>query len=357
MFYKLKALHQAGIKVILHCFHYGERKPQKVLEEYAEKVYYYPRKTGLLAQFSSLPYIVQSRLVSELLANLKQDAYPILAEGLHCAGFFSHPDLISRHKLLRMHNVEWQYYRDLARGESFSWKRLYFSLESRKLKAFENTILPFTDEILTISEKDYSYFKSKHNKSVFIPPFHAHEEITAQTGTCGKFALFHGRLDVSDNIEAAEFLIQVFANLDFPLVLAGKNPVDSLRATSDLYEHISLVTNPGREQMEDLQHQAHIHVLYTSQTAGMKLKLLDALFRARHIIVNQKMLAGTGVGEGVAIAESIKQWQDKIKKLKEIPLSQAEKNRRANLTEAKFSNQLQANRILDLLNQEHKTQS
>lgn len=349
MFYKLKALHKAGIKVILHCYEYGERKPQKVLEECAEKVYYYPRKTGLLAQFSSLPYIVQSRLVPALLANLKQDDYPILAEGLHCVGYFSHPDLSSRHKLLRMHNVEWQYYRDLTLGENSWWKRLYFSLESRKLKAFETTILPFADDILTISEKDHLYFKSKHNKPVFIPPFHAHEEITAQTETCGKFALFHGRLDVSDNIEAAEFLIQVFAGLDFPLVLAGKNPVDFLQAKSASYKHISLISNPSREEMEDLQHQAQMHVLHTSQTAGMKLKLLDALFRARHIIVNKKMLAGTGISEGVAIAESIKEWQDKITELKEIPLSQAEKKQRANMIEAKFSNQLQANRIMELL--------
>ena len=38
VFYKIKALHDIGVKVILHCFEYG-RPQAKELENYCEKVY------------------------------------------------------------------------------------------------------------------------------------------------------------------------------------------------------------------------------------------------------------------------------------------------------------------------------
>ena len=45
LFYKLKNLHEEGVKIILHCFLYN-RKEQDELNKYCEKVYYYKRKKG-----------------------------------------------------------------------------------------------------------------------------------------------------------------------------------------------------------------------------------------------------------------------------------------------------------------------
>ena len=86
VFYKLKVLHEAGIKVILHCFQYRDRQPQEALEQYCEKVYYYKRKLSPIIMLSTLPFIVASRRSSVLLKNLKKDDYPILFEGLHTCG-------------------------------------------------------------------------------------------------------------------------------------------------------------------------------------------------------------------------------------------------------------------------------
>jgi hypothetical protein len=43
LFYKLKALHAEGVKIILHCFLYGERSRQDELNKYCEEVHYYKR--------------------------------------------------------------------------------------------------------------------------------------------------------------------------------------------------------------------------------------------------------------------------------------------------------------------------
>ena len=41
IFNQIKALHALGVKVILHCFQYGDRTPQPELAQYCQEVYYY----------------------------------------------------------------------------------------------------------------------------------------------------------------------------------------------------------------------------------------------------------------------------------------------------------------------------
>ncbi len=46
LFYKIKTLHELGIKIHLHCFT-GKRTQQEELNKYCVSVKYYPRKTKL----------------------------------------------------------------------------------------------------------------------------------------------------------------------------------------------------------------------------------------------------------------------------------------------------------------------
>jgi hypothetical protein len=44
VYYKMKALSEEGVRIILHCYEYG-RKASSELTFLADEVYYYPRKT------------------------------------------------------------------------------------------------------------------------------------------------------------------------------------------------------------------------------------------------------------------------------------------------------------------------
>lgn len=57
IYYKLKALHECGVHIILHCFEY-ERQHAPELLDICEEVHYYKRNTGLMANLSFLPYNV-----------------------------------------------------------------------------------------------------------------------------------------------------------------------------------------------------------------------------------------------------------------------------------------------------------
>ena len=105
VFHKIRCLHNSGIKVILHCFEYGERKPSQELENLCSKVYYYKRNMSFLNHFSTLPFNVKSRINNELKINLLKDSYPILFEVLHTCYLLTDNDLKDRIKLYRHSNI------------------------------------------------------------------------------------------------------------------------------------------------------------------------------------------------------------------------------------------------------------
>ena len=74
IYYKIRALTQAGVRIILHCFEYG-RSHSKELEDLCFKVYYYDRKRGMKYLFHSDPYIVATRFAKSMPKNLLGDSF------------------------------------------------------------------------------------------------------------------------------------------------------------------------------------------------------------------------------------------------------------------------------------------
>lgn len=320
VFYKIKALSEIGWKIHLHCFSYV-RDENILLEKYCEKVFYYKRNFSLLKLFSSLPYIVASRDSSLLLTNLLKDGAPILFEGLHTTFHLQNKKISSRCCMVRTHNIEHVYYRALASCERNIFKRMYFISESSKLEKYES-ILNKAKLIAAIADHERNYFQNKFGDKTFeLPPFHAFTEITSLTGT-GKFALYHGNLSVAENLRAVFFLIdEVFSKTTFKLIIAGNNPSAALRKKVNNFPNIILDENPSDDRMIMLQHEAQIHVLPTFQSTGIKLKLLNALFTGRHVLVNDAMLEGTSLEKICHVANSPDEWKEKIKQLMETPFT------------------------------------
>ena len=224
VYYKLVWLKKSGVKIHLHCFNYG-RKPSSELEQLCEKVYYYERKIGFLANFSLLPYTVKSRQSKELEKNLLSNNYPILFEVLHTCYLLDDERFKDRKKIYRHSNIEHHYYSELSRSEKSFLKKIYLKVEALKLKKFES-ILNYADLILAVNQKDTSYFKEKYPKvrSVYLPSFHPNDVMSIKQGS-SDYILFHGNLSVSENYEAVIWLLKhVFSKIDFKTVIAGLNP-------------------------------------------------------------------------------------------------------------------------------------
>lgn len=355
VFYKIKALHQLGVKIHLHCYDYG-RGIQPELEKYCVSVKYYHRNTSIFALLSSTPYIVKSRADKQLLENLLTNEFPILFEGLHSCYWLNHHSLKNRIKIVRAHNVEHHYYAFLAKNSAFSYRKLYYTLETKALKNFE-PILQHAQLILAVSKSDVHYFKTNYPqvKSIFAPCFHSEEKVSIKNGI-GEYVLYHGNLSVQENEAAALFIVkQIFNDINLPLKIAGFQPSEKLKKAIQPYQHIELIENPNDEQMTRLIENAQTNILFTHQPTGLKLKLLHTLFKGRHCLVNSKMLSGTGLESLCEIADNPSSFKQKINSLakQEIDVNTTLVERK-NVLEA-FTNSFNAKKIMEEMQQFNTT--
>ena len=347
VFYKVKALSECGVAVYLHCFEYN--RPQVAeLEKYCKKVFYYPRKKGFRYQFFAKPYIVVTRQNKELIENLSECNSPILFEGLHTCFYLGHPSLSNHIRLVRTHNIEHEYYRNLSQVEKNPLKKIFFRIEACKLAIYES-ILNKASGLLCISPNDNFYFDQQYHHSYFIPAFHPFNEIKSKTGR-GNYILFHGNLSVSENIQAVDFLLdRVLNQINLQVIIAGKNPSERIIQKIKHYSHIQLIANPEMDEMERLIQNAQICLLPTFQDTGLKLKLLASLFSGRFVITNTPMVHKTGLEHLCAVADQPNQIIRLITDYYDRDFTTAEIEKRKLILEDAFSNRNNALKIKRLI--------
>ncbi|MFV0591229.1 MAG: glycosyltransferase [Draconibacterium sp.] len=349
IFYKLKALHANGVQIILHCFKYNKSE-QPELEKYCKRVIYYKRKKGVRFIFSRIPYIVITRKNRQLLDNLAANNYPVLFEGLHSCYYLNSRKLKGRRKIVRMHNIEHDYYRGLHDASIDFFKRIYYKQESRKLKRYEKT-LKHASQIISITSDDQKYFSDKYGKTQCIPAFHPFDHINVKPGS-GSYFLYHGNLAVEENQKAVRFLLyEVFNHLDIKLIIAGKNPEKDIENRSNKLENVELVANPSQEKMYELLENAQGCVLPTFQDTGLKLKLLIALFSSRFVLANNTMVQHTALADLCEIAYTASEFQNAIRDLATQEFTAEMVDLRFQKLE-KFTNQFNSKELIKILTAE-----
>jgi hypothetical protein len=347
VFHKIRALHALGIKVHLHCFTYG-REQAKELNDICETVNYYERKKFYQAIYKSVPYIVGSRQSGELLSNISNDDYPVLFEGLHTCAYLSHKAIEHKVKAVRMHNVEWDYYKSLGEQERNYLVKFYFHYESQKLKKFEEE-LKYANHVFAISKSDSEYFSKVYKNIIYVPAFHSNDAVTSKTGK-GDYVLYHGNLSVVENHQAALYVLKkIAANSKREFIIAGKEPLDALRKEIKKYPNVTLVYNPSFETMNSLIANAHVTILPTFQSTGIKLKLLNSLYKGRFCVVNKPMILNTDLENLCLVEENAEQALEYIETLFTQEFTEADRDFRSQILAASFSNQANALKIASTL--------
>ena len=349
LFYKIQSLHKLGIKIYLHCFT-KYRNPQNELNKYCETVKYYSRKNNSSSFSFTMPFIVNNRVNEELISNLKKDNYPVLLEGIHCTYYLKTGELNNRKVIIRLHNVEFEYYKQLAMHESNFFKKLYYLHESNLLKKYEKAIANKAT-FLAVSKQDVDVYQKQLNATNihYLPVFIPYNVAVGKEGK-GCFCLYHGNLAINENEEAAIWLLEnVFSKLAIPFVIAGKNPSKKLEQLAHKHQHTCLVANPSEKEMQDMIGKAHLHVLPSFNNTGIKLKLLNALFNGRHCLVNGAAVEGSGLENYCTLAEDEIAFQQKIEALYLQPFTQQQMQQRQQLLQTIYNNESNAKQLMTFL--------
>jgi len=350
VFYQIKALSEAGVLIHLHAFDYGKGKRAEELEKLCFSVNYYRRLTRIRSVFNLKPYIVSSRRSDLLLTELTKDHHLILFEGLHTCYHINDKCLKGRLKLVRPTNIEHQYYAHLALTESNILHKIYFAKAALKL-FFYQRVIRHADIILPVSDKDSIYFKRKYpdQKVITLPCFHANTWTRDEKGG-GNYVLFHGNLEVAENERAAVYLMQkVMNDIAFPFIIAGNSPSNRLIRIAAYYPNASIIVSPDETAMIELIRKAHIHLLITFQSTGLKLKLLNALYNGNFVVVNNKMVMGTGLEALCYVANTADEMKNQIQILinADSPFHKTENDHTVLLEN--FDNKKNASKLLDLM--------
>jgi hypothetical protein len=332
MFNRIKALSESGVQIHLHYFSYKQSGNPTELNQYCERIHIYERKTGWKGFSFRMPYIVSSRINTELAANLNKDNHPILLEGVHCTGILPLLNKENRKIVVRLHNNESAYYRFLAASTRNLVKKIYYRFESSLLSTYEKN-LPKDLQYACITQREEQFFCNEYGlkNAFFLPVFTPYHEIRCLEGM-GTFCLYHGNLGVAENEKAAIWLLnEVFFKIKIPLVIAGKNPSRRLDKLAHLCQHTCLVANPSDTELNDLVRLAHINVLPSFSDTGIKVKLLHALFEGRHCITNEAMVKGTGLEGACHIGTNAAAFAAIVMQLHHQPFSEEEIRLRKNM--------------------------
>ena len=118
-----------------------------------------------------------------------------------------------------------------------------------------------------------------------------------------------------------------------------------------LCQHTCLVADPTETEMNDLVRKAHINVLpsFNTQSTGIRLKLLHALFEGRHCVVNEQMLKGTGLDAACHRGTTASAFASIIAQLYHQPFTQEEILLRKKLLCSDYDNEKNTRRLIQWL--------
>ena len=346
MFNKLRALHSQGVDVILHCYDYGKGR-QPALQRYASQIHYYERGTGHKGVSMTLPYIVASRASRELFSNLLKDGHPILFEGIHTTYPLHQGLLKGRRCLVRLHNIEHAYYRQMSRHSRDPVRKTYSFFESLLLERYERELAAMAT-LLPISAREATKISREHPTADVrpLPAFIGMERAESESGM-GSFCLYHGNLSVAENDKAATWLLKkVFNDMTLPLVVAGKAPSDRLCRLAHREQHTCIVADPSESEMKDMVRKAQVHVIPSFSDTGVKFKLLNAVFSGRHVVTDENMVAGTGIESACHLANGPDAFKSVVTQLFRRPFEEEEVLLRERLRSMHYDDASNAKRLI-----------
>lgn len=260
---------------------------------------------------------MSSRRIGSLLNSLVAGRGAILFEGVHTTGWLGHPRLADKPQVVRVHNREEAYYRQLARTTSSPLRKYYFWREARRLARYEPEVLAQADALLPIASAEADWCRKLTTAPVLHQVAYGYDgQVRSKVGL-GDYALFHAGLHVEDNVAMAMSTLRLFGQLpERRLVIAGKTPPQRLVDAVAGISNAELVATPTADRMRQLIADAHVAIVRSRHDAGFKVKVLESLAMGRHVLADSASVAGAPVlAQALRIVENESSWPAAIREV------------------------------------------
>jgi len=294
----------------------------QVVKTYVDRVIICKRAMRILEGFLLPPMQILSR--NNLLHIKLKDKYDfVILETQHVFPILNNSTLSTSFVVLRMHNNEFEYFKQLAKSVKIGIEKIYYFIESYKFLLFDKEIIKRIDNYMFISNEEYADFKKKnpHKNSIFLP---APVEGEFKSRKLEKRnVLFVGSLFMHNNREAISWYINhVHTQLtdidNYRLINAGKTRGQTLEWLLKLtrtYNNIIFYDSPP--DLEAIYDKCSVFVNPMLHGAGVKLKTIEAIKNGLPVVSTTIGNQGTGLShmKEIYVSDDPKQFSEFIRKL------------------------------------------
>lgn len=299
-------------------------KPKKedidIVKEKVNKLILIYRKNSIKDIFSLKPLQIKSRNQLKYIDINREYDY-LLIEGTYGISILENKTLKVKKRILRMHNDEAFYFRQLFSSEKIWWKKFYYLLESYKFRIIDKKIIDKIPNIMFISYEELNKYKYKYPKikAYFLPS--AVNLNLKKINSNTKNVVFIGSLFMINNKEAINFYIKKIHPLlldikGYTFTIAGNSKgegIEWIRKLSSKYNNINIIDSP--ETLDNIYANASVFVNPMLHGAGVKLKTINAIVNGLPVVSTTTGNQGTGLKHGscIYVTDNAKEYAKYIK--------------------------------------------
>lgn len=272
--------------------------------------------------FSIYPMSVYRRYNMDMIDELKKHTYDVaIYEGEYMMLYRLKNIINAERHILRMHNIESKYRKELAKSSNSKIYRLAQLMESRKYQRMERDMCNCFDSFLFISSDECNTYTIKYpeyaSKFKLLP--------TAAPKICEKviqnnshILLYYGSLNIRNNFLSIVWFVQHV----LPLIIE-KCPNARLKVVGNIDDEDKNMLCTISHNIEvcgyvdnlDAEiNEAAIITLPVLYGAGVKIKVIDALAHGQLVYTTAKGIEGTTLnsGEHLCVSDKPKEAADFI---------------------------------------------
>ncbi len=275
----------------------------KYVKNFVNEVYGVNRKNKWHHVLQFIPLQVASRKGLKKV-NLNKTYDEVILETEAVGAVLKNKTLKSNRKILRVHNDESIYFKNLGKSSRNIFKKVFYYQEGIKFIYYSKKIFKNFDRLWYISSKEEEKFRKRTQKqnSVYLPAPINDKFISKKP--LNKNVLFLGAIYLTNNFEAVKwYLDNVHEELcrtykDYTFTICGSTgdlTEDYFSEKFMRYEKVKVFFNV--KELDNIYSSAAVFVNPMLHGAGVKLKSINA-------IVNGLPLVATSVGsEGIGLVD------------------------------------------------------
>jgi len=215
------------------------------------------------------------------------------------------------------------FYRAMNRENSIL-KKLYLYAQYKKMKKYENEMMPKFQETILVSPKDREWLiKNNINKELKISviPYGVDPNYFSPMDVKEDYPsiIFRGIMNFQPNVDAAVY----FAKHIFPLVvkeihnvkyyIVGKNPTGEIKKLGKINQLI--IIDDSSEDLRPFMAKSTVNICPMLSGSGLKIKILEAMAMAKPTVATSIAIEGIPDvidGENILIADTPEEFAEKV---------------------------------------------